>query len=238
MQPEAGRRQVGGATPDDYPEDHLLRRLDLAPQTWPPRLRNAPHEDLRDYRLRLSQQGFIPIILAGLNEPKARYVEIVNPHLSRRVIGAVRSLSPESRHQARAFRRIVDGLDPVVPYARYSSTLPAPDLLDRPDMRELVVRELVTAGIERVLPGDGPLFVLTAMSSAAGERPSVRARLRGVVKEASGFIPTSLAVKVAPAWKGPDPLPPAKLAFRAMLAGRTIALLESDGRALDSETHG
>ena len=232
MQPEAGRRQVGGATPDDYPEGHLLRRLGLASQTWPPRLRKAPLEDLKDYRFRLSQQAFLPIILAGLTEPKARYVEVVNPHLSRQVIGAVRSLSPESRHQARAFRRIVNRLDPVVPYARYSSTLPAPDLLDRPDMRELVVRALVTAGIERVLPGDGPLFVLTAMSSAARERPSVRARLRGIVKEASGFIPTSLANRVAPAWKGPDPLPPAKLAFRAMLASRTIACFEEDARAI------
>ncbi len=232
MQPEAGRRQVGGATPEDYPEDHLLRRLELAAQAWPPRLRKAPQEDLKDYRLRLSQQGFLPIILAGLNEPKARYVEVVNPHLSRRVIGAVRSLSPESRYQARAFRRIVDGLDRVVPYARSSSTLPASDLLARAEMRELIVRELLTPETERVLPGDGPLLVLTALSSAAGERPSAPARLRGLVKEASGFMPTRLADSLAPAWKGPDPLPPAKLAFRVVLASRTIACLEEDGRAL------
>ena len=238
MQPEAGRRQVGGVTPDDYPEGHLLRRLDLAAQTWPPRLRKAPDEDLKDYRLRLSQQAFLPIILAGLTEPKARYVEVVNPHLSRRVIGAVRALPPASRYQARAFRRIVDGLDPMVPYARSSSTVPVQDLLDRPDMRELVVRELMSADIEKVLPGDGPLLVLTAMSSAAREHPNARARLRGLVREASGFVPTRLAVKVAPAWKGPDPLPPAKLAFRAVLASRTIALFESDGCGLESETHG
>jgi hypothetical protein len=231
MQPEAGRRQVGGATPDDYPREHVLHRLGLAAQTWPSRLGYKPHDDLRDYRLKLSQQGFIPIILAGLNGPKARYVEIVNPHLSRRVIGTVRSLAPGSRNQAQAFRRIVNGLDRVVPYARSSSTVPASDLLARADVRELMVRELMSPDMARVLPGEGPLYVLAAMSSAAGERPSARARLRGVVKEASGFIPTSLAVKVAPAWKGPDPLPPAKLAFRAVLASRTIACLEEDARA-------
>jgi hypothetical protein len=232
MQPDAGRMQVGGATPADYPEDHLLRRLDLAPQTWPARLHKAPGEDLKDYRLRLSQQGFLPIILAGLTEPKARYLEVVNPHLSRRVIGTVRSLPQASRDQARAFRRIVDGVAPLLPYARSSSTLPVPDLLDRPDLRALVLRELISADIERVLPGDGPLMVLTALSLAAGDRPSARARLRSAVKEASGFIPTRLAAKLAPAWKGPDPLPPAKLAFRAMLASRTIACYDADGRAV------
>ena len=235
MQPEAGRRQVGGATPDDYPAGHVLHRLALAAQTWPVRLRYEPHEDLRDYRLRLSQQGFIPIILAGLNEPKARYVEIVNPHLSRRVIGTVRSLAPESRNQARAFRGIVNGLDRVVPYARSSSTVPASDLLGRADARELVVRELMSPDIERVLPGDGALFVLAAMSAAAGEPRRARDRLRGFVKEASGALPTRLANTLAPAWKGPDPLPPAKLAFRAVLASRTIALFEEDARFLGFE---
>jgi hypothetical protein len=159
-------------------------------------------------------------------------VEIVNPHLSRQVIGAVRSLSPRSRTQARAFRAIVDGLDRVVPYARASSTLSAPDLLGRPDMRELLVRELMSADIERVLPGDGPLYLLAAMSAAAGQKRSTRARLRALVKEASSALPTRLAAQLAPAWKGPDPLPPSKLALRAMLAGRTIAVLEEDARSL------
>ena len=232
MQPEAGRKQVGGATPDDYPESHVLHRLGLAHQTWPRRLHKRAGEGLHDYRLRLSQQGFLPIILAGLSEPKARYVEIVNPHLARGVIGTVRSLSPGSRVQTRAFRDIVDGVDRVVPYARASSTLPAPDLLGRPDMRELLVRELMSAEVERVLPGDGPLYVLVAMAASAGEKRSARSRLRALVKEASSALPTRLADQLAPAWKGPDPLPPTKVAFRALLASRTIALFEEDAGAL------
>jgi hypothetical protein len=238
MQPEDGRRQVGGASPADYPETHLLRRLDLAPQTWPPRLHRPPDEDLRDYRLRLSQQGFLPIILAGLSAPKARYVEIVNPHLSRLVIGTVRSLPPDLRNQARAFRRIVDGLDRIVPYARASSTLPVPNLLGRPDLHELMVRELTSPAMGRVLAGDGPLYVLTAMSVAAGERRSGRARLRALLKEASSALPTGLAARLAPAWKGPEPLPPAKLALRAVLASRTVALLEEDASAASQEARG
>lgn len=238
MQPEDGRRQVGGATPADYPEGHLLRRLGLAPQTWPARLDRMPHENLRDYRTRLSQQGFLPIVLAGLNAPKARYVEVVNPHLSRLVIGTVRSLPPDLRNQARAFSRIVDGLDRIVPYARASSTLPVPDLLGRQDLQELMVRELTSPAMARVLVGDGPLYVLTAMSVAAGERRSGRARLRALLKEASSALPTGLAARLAPACKGPEPLPPAKLALRAVLASRTIALLEEDASAASQEARG
>ena len=183
--------------------------------------------------MQLSQQGYVPIILAGLAEPKARYVELVNPHLSRLVIGAVRSLPLESRYHARAFRRITDGLDPLVPYARSSSTLPVPDLLAQPDVLELIVRELVSPDIERVLPDDGPLRVLTAMSAATSGGGGARARLRALVKSASGALPTRLAVELAPAWKGPDPLPPAKVALRALLASRTVSLFEEDAAAQD-----
>ena len=232
MQPESGRRQVGGATPADYPEDHPLRKLELAPQEWPVRLRSGPQDDLKDYRLRLSQHGYIPIILAGLNEPKARYVEIVNPHLSRRVIGTVRSLAPESRYRAAAYHRITDGLARAVPYARFSSTQSASDLLHRPEVHELIVRELVSPAVEQVLGADGALQVLTAMSAAAGERPRARARLKEAIKQASDILPTNLATRLAPAWRGPESLPPAKLGFRALLASRTIALFEEDARAL------
>jgi hypothetical protein len=232
MQPESGRRQVGGATPADYPDDHVLRKLDLAPQVWSARLRRGPQEDLSDYRLRLSQDGFIPIILAGLNEPKARYVEIVNPHLSRRVIGTVRSLAPESRYRAAAYHRITDGLARAVPYARFSSTLSASDLLRQPDMLELIVRELVSPSVEQVLGADGALQVLMAMSAAAGERPPARARFMAAIKETSVVLPANLATRLEPAWKGPESLPPAKSAFRALLASRTIALFEEDAGAL------
>ncbi|HET6474477.1 MAG TPA: hypothetical protein VFH93_00130, partial [Thermoleophilia bacterium] len=233
MRPDASRQQTGGATPHDYPDAHLLHSLGLAPQTWPSRLRRTPDEDLRDYRMRLSQRGYVPIILAGLAEPKARYLETVNPHLSRLVIGTVRSLPLGSRYHSRAFLRIVGSLNPLIPYARSSSTLPVPDLLAQPDLLGLIVRELVSPDIERVLPGDGPLRVLTAMSGATSGSGRARARLRALVKSASSALPTRVAVELAPAWKGPDPLPPAKVALRALLASRTISLLEEDAAAQD-----
>ena len=234
MAVESGRRQVGGATPADYPEGHLLRSLGLAELTWPERLHwNRTHdENLSDYRARLSQQAFLPIILAGLNVPKARYVEVINPHLSRLVMHTVRSMSTEMRQYSRAFAKIVDGLDRSVPYARSSSTTPASDLFASPEFTEIIVRELISEEMLRVLPGDAAFRVLAAMMASTVGQTSARARAKTLIKEASVALPIRLADRVFPPWKGPEPLPPVKLAWRALLAKRTISLLEEDSRAL------
>ena len=123
-------------------------------------------------------------------------------------------------------------LDPFIPYARFASTMPLPDSLGRPDLLDLIVRELVSPDIERVLPGDGSLRVLTAMSTATAGRRGARARVRALVKEAIEALPTRVAVEVTPAWRGPETLPAPKLAFRALLASRTVALFVEDARAL------
>jgi len=227
-----GRRHVGGAAPRDYPEGHPLRTLGPAPPTWPAPPQRQPRARVSDYCHRLSQQGFLPTILAGLAGPKARYLEIVNPLASHRVVRAARSLPPRLRDHARGYQRIVDGLDPLVPYARYASTLPVQDLLFQPDMVELVVRELVSPDIERVLPGNGSLALLTAMCSAGrGSSWDVRGSLKALAREAGEALPTRLAVELAPPWRGPESLPAVKLAFRATLASRTIDLFEADARA-------
>ena len=227
-----GRRHVGGATPDDYPEGHPLHSLELARPSWPARLQKSPQEQLSDYCHRLSQQGFLPTVLAGLAGPKALYLETVNPLASRLIVRTARLLPPKLRDHARAYQRIVDGLNPFVPYARFASTLPVPDLLVQPDLLELCVRELVSPAMQRILAGDRPLHVLTAMSSATGERRDVRTILKALTREASGALPTRLAVELAPPWRGPESLPAAKLAFRALLASRTVSLFEEDAWAL------
>ena len=240
MAAESGRRQVGGATPADYPEDHLLRSLGLPEPTWPERLQMAEGEDLRDYRARLSQQAFVPIILAGLTGPKARYVEVVNPLLSRLVIGAVRSLSTEMRHYSKAFAKIVDGLDRSLPYARSSSTRPYSDFLGSPELADILVRELTSEEIERVLPGDAALRLLAAMTVSTGGPTGPKAQVKALLKTAGVALPIRLTDRIYPRYEGPNRLSPAKLAWRALLANRTVSLLGEDARVLaaDRGAHG
>jgi hypothetical protein len=234
----SARLGCGGATPADYPDDHVLGRLRLADQRWPARLSMTPAERLMDYELRLEQTAYIPSVLAGLTGAKARYLEVVNPLLSRRILDTVHSLPKHLRDRAQAFTRIVDGVDRWIPYARFSSTPSTQDFLASAAFFETAVRELTAPAMERVLPGDGALQVLTALTLPAPDPVGPRARLRASVKHASSALPTRVWYRLRPGWTGPESLPPAQLALRAVLAGRTIALFESDARAIRGESTG
>ena len=181
--------------------------------------------------MRLEQQCCIPVFLAGLNEAKARYMEVLNPLLSRQIIGVIRSLPPELSDRAQAYTRIVHGLDRTIPYARYVSTRSLSDFLESPEFLELAVRELASPATERVLPGDAALRVLTAMTMTAPAE-SVRSRLKALMKDARVVMPFRLADRLYPGWAGPEDLAPVDLAFRTLLATRTIAMFEEDARAL------
>ena len=230
--PEDGRRGLGGATADDYPAGHVIRRLDLAPQTWPAHLRISPGESRLDYRLRTMQTGYIPNAAAGLNGMKARYVEIATPHLSRLIIETVRSLPAELRRYSRAFSRIADDHARSIPHARSSSTPPMADLLRSPKMLEAIVSELASPGIERVLPGDGALVLLTALVAPGDGRARPKDVLKSTAKSILTALPPGVAYRLMPAWKGPEALSTARLGLRALLASRTVRLLDEDAGAL------
>lgn len=229
---ENGRRQVGGTMADDYPDGHVIRRLGLAPQTWPRRLRMGDDETPEGYRVRLGQQGWLPIIAAGLTEPKARFVQVVNPLLSRLVVTAVRELPEDYRKYARAFTDLSHAQAPTIPFSRFASTPPFSGLLATPESLSVAVAELLSPRMARVLSSDAITLLLAAMVSEAAARPAAKARLKSVLKSVSLPLPLRHACRMAPAWKGPDPLPAARLAFRAALASKTVTLLERDAEAI------
>ena len=120
---QAARANSAGAMVSDYPSAHLIHRLGLAEQVWPERLRQQPGEGLDAYRDRMYEQSRLPGALAPLNDLKGRYLEVVNPLLSRRMIGAVHELPDELRAYGRAYGQVVDGESRPIPYARFTSTL-------------------------------------------------------------------------------------------------------------------
>lgn len=217
----------------DHRADHVIRALGLAPQTWPSRLEGSPAENLAVCDARLEQTAYVPAVLAGLNVPKARYVEVVNPLLSRRVVGTVRSLPAPLLARRRAYLRAARQVLPRFPAARFASVPSVADLLASPELLRLIARELTAPGVERVLPGEAPVRVLGAMAAAAGPAPSLGRRARSLLRQASLALPADLAARFRPGWKGPDRLSAARLGFRSLLASRTVALLEEDARALD-----
>jgi hypothetical protein len=216
----------------DYPEGHVVRRLGLAAQTRPDYLARLPGEDPRQYQVRLCQLAWVPMYLANLHGPKTRFVEIANPMLSHGFVDAVRALSPRLLGRERGFLTLVAEVSRVIPTARYGSVDSTADLLARADVLALLVRELTSPAMERVLPGDGPRLVLAAMAAAAGAEPGLDEQARAVLQSVSGLLPIRLAAALKPGWSALSLGPPA-LAFRAVLARRTIALLEEDARVLD-----
>lgn len=221
----------GGPRAIDYPGDHVIRHLGLAHQHVPEYLKRLPGEDLHQYQVRLCQVAWVPVFLANLHGPKARFVEIANPMLSRRFVDVVRSLSPRLLSHERAFLRLVADVTTTIPTARYSSTDALGDLLSRPAMLELVVRELTAPEMEAVLLGDGAHRVLTTMIAEAAAAPDLTARARAALQHASAFLPIRLAAAMRPGWNALS-LDARTLAFRAVLARRTLALLEQDARSL------
>ena len=79
------RRHCGADLLGDYAPGHPIQRLGLS---LPPRsveLERRDGEDLLGYRDRLQHRFFIPARISPLNQPKAAYLEIVNPLQARRV---------------------------------------------------------------------------------------------------------------------------------------------------------
>lgn len=235
--PEAARANSAGAMVQDYQPAHLIRRLGLAEQEWPERLRQAPGEGLDTYRDRMYEQSRLPGALAALNDVKGRYVEVVNPLLSRRMIGALHELPDELRAYGRVYNQVVDGESRPIPYARFNSTQAVSECLDDPGLVGAIVRELSSARVERVLDKEeAVLHILAAMAAPQWRRPTLRSETTAVLKLARAALPAGVARRLTPRYSRPDPVSPARLAFRAAIASRMVALLEEDAALLRAPT--
>ena len=231
--PEAARRASAGAMVRDYPATHLIRHLGLAEQEWPERLLQQPGEGLEVYRDRMYEQSRLPGALAPLNDLKGRYVEVVNPLLSRRMIGAVHELPQELRTYGRAYAQAVDRESRPIPYARFTSTTTVPDYLGDPGVVDVVVRELSSPRIERVLgTEEAVLRLLAALAAPEWRRPTLRSRTIASLRLARAALPLAVARRLTPSYGPAEPLSPARLAFRATIASKMVALLDEDAALL------
>jgi hypothetical protein len=228
---ELTRQVVVGPMVDDYPAGHLIRDLGLAPQSIPVRLRPRPNEDRVYYRQRMIEQGYIAGAASGLNGVKARYVEIANPHLSRRVIDSVHALPPELLRGKTAMVALARATTPLIPAARSGSTPSLTKFMGSEEFIAILVGELTDPGIERVLPGDGAARVLAALITIAPAIPSLRERVKRAVKRAGTAMPADVWQRIKPPQNAVHLQAP-RLALRVLLASRAVRRFEEDARAL------
>lgn len=234
---DVARRIGTGAMVGDYPQGHLVRRLGLADQSWPSRLRVRPGEGREPYRDRMSHEGAMCRVLAPLNGLKCRYLEVANPLLSRRIIDVVRTLPDELRMYGRAFLAIAGRETGFIPYARFSSTPASSGYLADVEVIRAIVVELTSAAVESVISEEGAMLLLAEMTSPSRTPATVRSRVIAAMKVARIGLPYGVAYRLTPRLRGPEPLSALRLAFRATIASKTIALLREDAATLDAPSY-
>ena len=222
---EGARRACEQAVVADYPESHLIRRLGLAEQLWPERLRLQGDEGFESYRDRMEQQVYEAAILAPLNAAKCRYVEVVNPLQTKRVITVVRALPDELRMYGRAFLDVVGSQTRPIPYARFSSVPAESAYLHHPAYVVEMVREVSSHAAGRVLPEAGVEELLAAAACHAEGAPPIGKRALRLMKAA---LPARLAHRLKGRYEGPEPLPVLRVLFRTYVASRALAMFESE----------
>ena len=229
---DGSRRGAGAIMVEDYDDTHVIRGLGLADQEWPDWLHRQDGESPEEYCDRMSQQVYVPMVLGPLSSIKGRYLEVVNPLLSRRAIGAARKLPDELRVYGRALHRVAGSACPWIPYARTSSLPDGDDYMSRPDLIEALVRELTSPRMARVLSEEGATRLLAAMAAPDRTPVPLRHRIFSALKSASIVLPARAYDRLAPRYDQPDELTATRLALRATLASKTIALLEQDAAHL------
>jgi len=230
---DGARRCGGGTMIADYPEGHLVRRLGLADQDWPDRLRLQPGEGFEPYRDRMSHEGAIPTFLAPLNGLKCHYFEVVNPLLARRIVAVARTFPDELRMWGRAFLEIVDRESRPIPHARFTSTPSASGCLADEGIIRAVVAELTSVAIEEVMSEEAAMTLLAAMASPAHSAVTVHSVAVAALKAGRIALPSRVAYRLTPRYEGPDPITAMQLAFRATIASKTVTLLRDDAAALE-----
>jgi hypothetical protein len=229
---DGARRGATGTMIADYPDGHLIRRLGLVDQDWPARLRRRPGEGFEPYRDRMSHECYIPNALSPLTGLKCRYLEVVNPLLSRRIVAVVRTFPDELRMYGRAFSEIVDRETWPIPHARFTSTPPASAYLADKETVRAIVAELTSPDIERVMSEEAAMTLLAAVASPSHTPTPVGGPVSAAMKAARVVLPSRLAYRLTPRYQGPESLTAITLAFRATIASKTVALLRQDAEAL------
>ena len=210
----------------DYPQNHLIRRLGLAPQVLPDWALRRADESLMGYRDRLYEGFSFPMYLAPLSDVKCAYVELVNPLQADRVVRVARELPEALRSQRCGLKAVASELGPPLPLAKRSALAGSSPLLasSRAIIDELMA-ELSSTAAERIAERHGLDRVVAALGNP-GTAPA-RSRLRDGVR---AVVPRRVRVRVKP-----DPalrLSTFALALRLNLASRMVAMLDADAKAL------
>jgi hypothetical protein len=230
--PFGARWTASLTTLSDYYSAAECEAFELPEQNVPDRLRRGRDETLATWRDRLYQQFRVPIVLAGLTDLKAAYVEVGNPLLAQSVLACVRALPDELRTGKSLWKEVVAAQLPNMALATRVAIPSLNEFLADRRVVELMIDELSS---ERAAAIFAPMLRARCCAALRAElrapQPRNEERRATVLAQA---VPNRLRLAVR-YWRAPrrgiDAL---ALAFRAVVATRMQTLLAADAAAAPS----
>ena len=128
-------------------------------QKVPEQYERKETESVEQWRDRLYQGYLVPIFLSSLSDLKDKYVEQINPLLSREIVKEIRQLPDHLRTDKKAFKTIVDKLSPNERFASSSSTSTVEDFFEQEEMVNIIKKELASPLASKIFPTDFLILV-------------------------------------------------------------------------------
>jgi hypothetical protein len=197
-------------------------------QIRPSVLRQKEDESLEGWRDRINAEFETPVILAALNDLKLSYVEIVSPFLTRKIIQQIRQLPDDLRTDKSLFRKILQAVNPDIPFAQVRSVAPTKDCLKIPGVNKHMKEELHTDHAKNMLPEALLRFILQNMKVAHQWRRKTSLPLYRPVKQNVSQVKKKIFKQ-----KGKKQILDINiLALRTCLISKMDKLLRADAKSL------
>lgn len=133
----------------------------------------------------------------------------------------------------RAFLEIADRESRHIPDARFSSTPAASRYLADAEVIVVMIAEPTSAAIESMISEEaGTLAARGDDVTIAHSRHGAQPR-HAAAKAARVALPSRVAYRLAPRYRESEPSAAMQVAFKAMIASRTVAPLREDAAALE-----
>ncbi|MDT0677460.1 hypothetical protein [Autumnicola musiva] len=146
------KKFVGLSLCSDYSnlkDDPFIKSLS---QEFPQELKQQKSESLENWRDRLYQSHLVPTFLSALSDLKQPYVEQINPLLARGIVRKIREMPAHLRTDKKAFKTIVDSVNPNVKFASRSSTMATKHFLKQEEIVEIIRGELSSHSSTSIFP--------------------------------------------------------------------------------------
>ena len=192
-------------------------------QHLPQEYERRKEESFEQWRDRLYQGYLVPVFLSSLSDLKDKYVEQINPLLSRAIVKKIRQLPDHLRTDKNAFKTIVDSISPNEKFANISSTSSVNEIFRQKEMVNLIKEEFASSLAVKVFSEDFLSFVLSKIRIRTSEK-SVSSNLIIKFKK---MIPKSLKKRLIQNTFVAQ-MDMNLLAFRMFLILRMIKIFEED----------